>query len=145
MEPYEQSAELTIPKNQYILTHVGTRRLAFPSASVSGILLVERSHVLALPFYQKALLGIVHHQGQLVALVALQQVLEGSSGQAREVFNAVQLSENTSAPGLGLVIDRLLGTCSDDQVSSDDDIEAFQPQFLEPTLWQPKRWINLAA
>lgn len=145
MEPYEQTAELTIPKNQYILTQVGTRRLAFPSTSVSGILLVERSHVLALPFYQKALLGIVHHQGQLVALVVLQQVLEGSAGQAREVFNAVQLSENTSAPGLGLVIDRLLGTCNEEQISSSDDVEAFQPQLLEPTLWQPKRWVDLAA
>ncbi|MEM9818953.1 MAG: chemotaxis protein CheW [Cyanobacteria bacterium P01_D01_bin.6] len=136
--------ELSLPKNQYILTQAGTRRIAFPTKSVVSILLVERSQVLALPFYHEALLGIVHHQGQMVPLVTLQHLLEGNPSQLREVFNAVQLSESTGLPGLGLVIDRLLGNCSEEQVSTDSTIEQFQPNLLDPKLWQPQRWVSLA-
>lgn len=132
-----------LPEQQYILTQVGDRRMAFPTDFVVGILLVERSHILPLPFYQDGLLGIVHHQGQLVTLVALQQLLEGKPSQSREVFNAVQLGDQAGVPDLALVIERLLGNCGQSQVSADNTIDVFQPQLLDSTLWQPQRWVSV--
>lgn len=130
-------------EDQYILTQVGNHRVAFAANWVGGILLSERSQVLVLPFYQEPILGIVHHQGQLVPLVMLQQLLDDTPVQMREVFNAIQLSERTDTPGLGLVIDRLLGNCSDEDVAADETIERFQPHLLEPDLWEPSRWAAL--
>lgn len=143
MEIENHSIESAPSDNQYILTQVGMRRIAFSAESVAGILLVERSQILALPFYQEMVVGIVHHQGELVTLMLLQQFLEDTPGQSREVFNAVQLSESTGTPGLGLIIDQLLGNCSEEQLTNDASISLFQPHLLNPELWQPKRWASL--
>ncbi|MGF1514712.1 MAG: chemotaxis protein CheW [Elainellaceae cyanobacterium] len=125
--------------NHYILTQVGDRQVAFSTSDVTGILLTERSQVLSLPFYDDVVLGIVHHQGQFVPLMMLSRLLDGKPGQMREVFNAIQLSESSGTPGLGLIIDQLLGHCSEEAFAADDAIEHFQPQMLDPDLWQPQR------
>lgn len=143
MELDSHSIELAPSENQYILTQVGTHRVAFPAEAVAGILLVERSQILALPFYHEVVLGIAHHQGQIVTLMMFQQLLDGSPGQSREVFNAVQLSEQTGTPSLGLIIDQLLGNCTEEQVSTDATIRLFQPDMLDPDLWKPQRWVSL--
>ncbi|MDB9525281.1 chemotaxis protein CheW [Oscillatoria sp. CS-180] len=145
MDFNNDSLELTSSETQYILTQVGMRRVAFPAESVAGILLAERSHILSLPFYHEAILGVVHHQGQLVALMMLQQLLEDGLGTSREVFNAVQLTASVGAPGLGLIVDQLLGNCSEEQLSNDGTITLFKSDTLPPELWQPKRWIPLAS
>ena len=145
MELDTLSVDSTAQEKQYILTQVGSRRVAFAATAVAGILLSERSQVLTLPFYQEPMLGIVHHQGQLVALVMLQQLLDGKPGPLREVFNAIQLSEQTDMPGLGLVIDQLLGNCTEEDVATEATIERFQPHLLQPNLWQPQRWVSLTT
>lgn len=145
MELNTLSIESASLEDQYILTEVGERRVAFPAASVAGILLVERSRVLALPFYQDVVLGIVHHQGQLVPLVALQQLLSEHRSSLREVFNAIQLSEQSDAPGLGLIVDRLLGNCTAEALANNTAIEPFCPDQFESSLWQPQRWMSLSA
>jgi chemotaxis protein histidine kinase CheA len=136
---------LTAPLNQYILTQVGHHRLAFRDRGIAGMLLVERSQVLALPFYPPEIVGVVHHQGQLVPLVDLQQLLDGTPGQLREVFHAVQLNEASHVGGLGLVVDRVLGNWSEAQVATDSTIEQFQPHRLKADLWQPQRWGTLTV
>ena len=136
------SIEPVVLENQYILTQVGMQRIAFPAMSVAGILLIERSRILTLPFYDEVILGIAHHQGQLVTLVTFQQLLEGTPSHSREVFNAIQLGNQSGAPSLGLIVDRLLGNCGEEQVSTSDDIERFQPDLLKPELWQPQRWVS---
>ncbi|MGF1524770.1 MAG: chemotaxis protein CheW [Leptolyngbyaceae cyanobacterium] len=145
MELDPLSADLAAQENQHILAQVGSRQIAFPADMVAGIVLSERSRVLALPFYRDTVLGIVHYQGQFVTLVMFQQLLEGQPGQLREVFNAIQLSEQTEMPGVGLVIDRLLGNCTETEVSTNDAIERFQPQMLGAELWQPRRWAAVTA
>ena len=142
MELDTLSADSIAQENQYILTQVGNRQVAFLTDMVAGIVLSERSQVLALPFYQDIVLGIVHYQGQFVTLVMLQQLLEGQPGQLREVFNAIQLSDRTGSPGVGLVIDRLLGNCTESEIAADTAIEQFQPQMLNADLWQPQRWVT---
>lgn len=143
MELENQFAESTSVGGQYILTQVGMGQVAFPADFVAGILRVERSQILMLPFYPDVVLGIVHHQGQLVTLATLQHLLEGTPAQSREVFNAVQLSEATRSPGLGLIIDKLLGNCTEDQVSNDSRVSLFQPEILDTALWEPRRWAAL--
>lgn len=129
----------------YILTQIGNRQVAFSTNDVTGILLTERSQVLSLPFYHDVILGIVHHQGQFVPLMMLGRLLDGKPGQLREVFNAIQLSESSGTPGLGLIIDQLLGHCSEETFASNDAIERFEPQMLAPDLWQPQRWTALSS
>lgn len=129
--------------NQFILAKVGRQRIAFPAEYVSGILLADKSHILSLPFYHESILGIVHYQGQLVALMMLQHLLEGSPAPSREAFNAVQLNESSGAAGLGLIVDQLLGNCGEEQLLSDDSISLFKTDILSANLWKPKRWISL--
>jgi chemotaxis signal transduction protein len=131
--------------HQYIVTQVGDRRLAFPNHFVDGLLLLERSQILALPFYHPAVAGLVHHQGKLIPIVALQQLLEKAPGQLPEVFKAVQLSEDTGMAGVGLVIDQMQGEVTSEQLSSDSTIEPFQTELVPSDLWQPQRWGVLTA
>ncbi|MEO0409120.1 MAG: chemotaxis protein CheW [Cyanobacteria bacterium P01_A01_bin.135] len=126
------------PPKQYILSRVGSQCVAFDERAVSSILLIERSQVLALPFYDDVISGIVHHQGQIITLVALGHLLENMPGQIREVFNAVQLGESTGLAGLALIVDQLMGQCGADQMAANQATE-FQPQDLGPALWQPRR------
>lgn len=136
---------LALPDSSYFLTQVGSRRLAFPATEIAEVILVDRSQVLSLPFYQPGLLGVVHIQGQLVPLVTLQVLLEGASGVTREVFNAVQLNASSQLAGVALVIDQLVGNCTADQLAQDSTIEPFNPEIVPADLWQPRRWIPLAA
>ncbi|MGB3312561.1 MAG: chemotaxis protein CheW [Nodosilinea sp.] len=131
--------------SSYFLTQVGSRRLAFPAANIAEVILVDRSQVLSLPFYQPGFLGIVHIQGQLVPLVALQFLLEGASGVTREVFNAVQLNASSPLAGIALAIDQLVGNCTADQLAQDSTIQPFNSELVPADLWQPRRWIPLAA
>lgn len=124
---------------QFILVQVGDRRLAFAPESVGEIMLLERSQVLPLPFYPAVVMGIVHHQGQLVPLVNLRRLFQETNISSKEVFNAVQFK---SPEGwVGLVVDRLIGSCSQSQLEHDDSIEAFPTETLTPELWQPQRWV----
>lgn len=131
-------------EQQFILAQVGARQLAFPADWVAAVLLVERSQVLSLPFYPSVLMGLVHAQGQMVPLVSLQQLLEDKTGLSKEVFNAIQLNAAAGElAGLGLVVDRILGNRTEAQVVRDATLEPFQPDWLEPALWRPQRWLPL--
>ncbi|WOD39648.1 chemotaxis protein CheW [Nodosilinea sp. E11] len=136
---------LALPDSTYFLTQVGSRQLAFPATEIAEVMLVERSQILSLPFYQPGLLGVVHVQGQLVPLVTLQLLLEGVSGVTREVFNAVQLNTSSPLAGIALVIDQLVGNCTAEQLAQDSTIEPFNPDIVPAELWQPRRWIPLAV
>src|SRR5689334_20224029 len=59
-------------QSRYIVTQVGPQKIGFPSQWVAEIMLVERSQILKLPFYNSRLLGVVHHQGSIIPLVTLQ-------------------------------------------------------------------------
>lgn len=130
----------SIPETSYFLTQVGSRRFAFPADEVSEVMLVERSKVLRLPFYPPALVGVVHSQGQLVPLVAMQTLLDQTGSATKEVFNAVQLNDRSPAAGVALIVDQLMGTCTAEQLQQDASIELFHPEVLRPDVWQPRRW-----
>lgn len=142
-------------QERYILTQVGQQQLAFPSQWVAEILLIERSQILALPFYDPALLGVVHHHGRIVPLVAIQPLLEGVVRSMRETVSVVQLGHEVGPlAGIGIVVDQALENRSHDQMptalvdadastpsSTKTALHLFQPQLLSDRLWQPQRWL----
>lgn len=137
MQPDTSTLTSTLKEKLYILSQVGNRRVAFADHLISGILLIERSQILPLPFYDEMISGIVHHQGQLLTLVALRHLVQEPLSPMREVFNAVQLSD-AAGPGLALIVDHLLGQCDKTQLEA-EEVTEFTPQILAPTLWQPRR------
>jgi chemotaxis signal transduction protein len=141
-------------QSRYILTQVGPQKIGFPSQWVAEIMLVERSQILKLPFYNSMLLGVVHHQGSIIPLVTLQ--LSNSVSQSRvnqpfrtqETLTAIRLNPSVSAlPGVGLIVDRVIGSISHEQLLANEQkakgtsypqIEVFQPESIPPSIWQPQ-------
>lgn len=157
--PPSPSSPPPASSDRYILTHIGTHQLVFPAHWVAEILLVDRSQILVLPFYDPMLLGMVHHQGRMIPLVAIGQILGEAPALPRETLSVVQLNDAADRlAGVGVVVDR----ASDNrlrehfppalfQPSSTDDapehlslqpesIQLFHPGLLNDRLWQPQRW-----
>ena len=141
-------------EQRFILTQIDRFTLVFPSTIVAEILIVERSHLLILPFYNSAILGTIYHDAQIVLLVSLHQILEIPTNVMGERLTTVSLSHTAGELAkVGLVIDRTLGMRSleelppdlfnvglPDSKSSDPNMRLFQPQMLPNQLWQPQRW-----
>lgn len=144
--------------DRYILTHVGQQQLLFPSEWVAEILLVDRSQILVLPFYDPSFLGIVHYPGQMILLVAIGQILAEATVM-RETLSVVQLSAAADRlAGVGIVVDRasdhqlrdqispalfdpdLATAAPDDQSRQPQPVQIFHPGLLPDRLWQPQRW-----
>jgi chemotaxis signal transduction protein len=129
-------------ESRYILTQVGAQKIGFPSHWVAEIILIERSQILNLPFYDSRLLGVVHHQGNIIPLVTLQSTnLVSQRPKIQETLAAIHLTQSVGTlAGVGLIVDRVLGSISHQQLSaneSDLPIEVFQPERIPPSIWQP--------
>lgn len=137
-----------------ILTQIGEQKISFPSQWVAEIMLIERSQILNIPFYDSRLLGMVHHQGNIIPLVTLQ--LANPVSQERLIQRqriqdkliAIRLSSSVSElSGVGLIVDQVIGSISQEQLllnqqptteSSNDSIEMFQPERIPQVIWQPR-------
>jgi chemotaxis signal transduction protein len=132
-------------QDRYILTQVGQQQLAFLSSLVTEILVIERSHILTLPFYDPAILGLVHQRGSIIPLINLHSLRTAKGNHVapfhrRESLTAVRLNSLASTLGdIGIVIDQVLNSISSDQLSIDSSIDLFQPEEIPPSLWQPIR------
>lgn len=129
-------------ESRYIVTQVGTQKIGFPSQWVAEIILIERSQILGLPFYDSRLLGLVHHQGNIIPLVTLQSSnLVSQRQKIQETLAAIHLSQSIGTlSGVGLIVDRVIGSISHEQLStneSDLPIDVFQPEMISPSIWQP--------
>lgn len=155
MDTEASSSSLASLQDRYILTQVGHQRLAFPSQWVAEILLIERWQILNLPFYAPMILGVVHHQGRIVPLLAIQHLFAGNPGTIRETVSVVQLSrEAGNLAGIGIVVDRALENRSRDQLPdglfhhepfttlppAEKTTRLFSPEILDDRLWHPQRW-----
>jgi chemotaxis signal transduction protein len=144
--------------DRYILAQVDKQEIAIPSPWVFDILTTRRSHLLTLPFYSPMLLGIVAHRGSIVPLVAVRSLLaeiRPSTGSvpdraASDTFTAIRLSQTVGElAGLGLVVDRILGSQPRQSISSSSPGSSeqqpstkryvFQPYDIPPHLWEPLR------
>ena len=134
--------------DRYILTAVGEQQLAFRSQWVDEIILVERSRVLALPFYGPMILGVVHHQSHIVPLISSHVALPEKPTQTvheslmKETLSVIRLGSSVGEhAGVGLVVGRVIGSVSEEQISTSKSIiRRFDLQDVPNRVWQPQRW-----
>jgi chemotaxis signal transduction protein len=139
--------------SRYVLTSLGTLSLVCPDLFVAEIMIVDRSEILLMPFFDSAILGLVHQQGVIVPLVSLKQALLGSRVLVPEKITVVRLSDELEAiAGAGLVVDRVIGSISADQFQNMQLGASNQTEYIRleslftllPSLglsaWEPYRW-----
>lgn len=117
--------------------------------------MIERAQILALPFYNPAILGVIHQQGQIMPLISLRQIVGVTAMLSTESLTVIHLGDAAGdLAGIGLVVDRTLGMRSLDQLppdlfstgrladttNSEQKMRLFRPEIFESRLWQPHRW-----
>lgn len=138
-------------KERYILTQVGAWVLVFPARWVAEIFRVQRSRILDLPFYQSPLVGVTHHNSQIIPLASAHQVLQTKENTLRETVTVLQLSHETEKlANMGIMIDKAIGSASEEQLApsvlstqvlhpQDTDSQVlFQPAWFPSDAWHPQ-------
>jgi CheW-like domain len=138
--------------DRFLLAQVQTLTLVIPALWVVEIFRVERSQILALPFYSPLLIGITHHGGRVLPLLSSSTLLNAPSTSLRENTMVVKLGDAAgSLAQVGIVIDRPLGSqtraeipsavFADEAQSPNDSIVLLRPERVSADLWQPLCWI----
>jgi hypothetical protein len=138
--------------DRFLLAQVQTLTLVIPALWVVEIFRVERSQILALPFYSPLLIGITHHGGRVLPLLSSATLLNAPSTSLRENTMVVKLGDAAgSLAQVGIVIDRPLGSQSRAEIPSavfidapqspHDSIVLLRPERVSADLWQPLCWI----
>jgi chemotaxis signal transduction protein len=135
-----------------IITRTADLTLAFPTAWVSEIFQADRKQVLPMPFYSALVLGVLHHNSQVVPLIVGDRLFGNLSAPLKETLTIIQLSRAAGAlAGIGIVVEQLLGsnqtheidaarsTNSTATVTTDQTI-VFNAALIPEILWQPQRW-----
>lgn len=127
-------------QKRYILSRVGNQQLAFPAQWVAEIILIERAQILNLPFYNRILLGVIHHQGNIVPLISSHILLsEKLSLDVRfrgtqEKLTVICLSQVVNnLAGVGVVVEQVVGSFVTEK-SPEQHI--FQLSDLPTHIWQ---------
>jgi chemotaxis signal transduction protein len=132
METQTQSLSL---RDRYLIAQVGRQKLAFPAYWVKDILIVERSQLLALPFYDPILLGVIYHQNQIVPLVSAKKIL-AEDNLWQQTLTAVRLGEMAgNLNGVGVVVNRMTGSLTEAELSHE---RRFEVADLDDRIWQPR-------
>jgi chemotaxis signal transduction protein len=140
-----EAALLPVPSLQSrpILTQVGQQQLAFPSHWVAEILLVERSKILSLPFYDPMLLGLIYRQGQVIPLISAHVLLSEALDQDKrframqETLTVIHLGQTThQLAGIGIVVEEIVNNPTAQLLSKQ---RVFQLSDVPSHIWQPHR------
>jgi CheW-like domain len=145
-----------IATERFLLAQIEQLTLIVSSGLVAEILLIERSRILPLPFYNPVILGCLHHAGKIVPLVATDRQLSiRRTSSTQEILTVVRLSESAEhLAGVGLIVDKVLGSQSGDRLpaeifdsdvyfpatESDAPMKLFSPQLLNSEIFVPQRW-----
>jgi chemotaxis protein histidine kinase CheA len=142
----------TATNTRLILTRVADQTLAFPSTWVSEIFQTDRKQVLPMPFYGPLMLGMLHHNSQVVPLILGDRLLGNPSATVKEVLTVIQLSRTVNElVGVGIVVEQILGSTQVDEIEFVRSINAtatdakgqtiiFNTDLIPEALWQPQRW-----
>jgi CheW-like domain len=146
----------TLETQRFLLAQIEQLTLVLSSGLVAEILLIERSQILPLPFYNSVILGCLHHTGQIVPLLATDRQLGiRTTSPTREILTVVRLSESAEhLAGIGLLVDKVLGSQSGDRLPAeifDSDVyfpatekdapmKLFLPQLVSSEIFVPVRW-----
>jgi chemotaxis signal transduction protein len=140
-------ASQTLLADRFISTAIDRRTLVFPAVWVAEILRIDRAQILDLPFYDPVLMGIIHHNGAIVPLVAGTRLLNIEQFGARERAVVVKLNEAAgSLANIGIVVDRAIGTSNRADLppdlftatATDGMMLMMRPDLIPPGLWQPR-------
>ncbi|QYO62213.1 chemotaxis protein CheW [Leptolyngbya sp. 7M] len=131
--------------NRYFLTYVGEQRLAVPTKWVAEIILVERSQILSLPFYDSLLLGLIYHQGVIVPLITAHLLLSRQLNSdiplrvLKEKLSVIRLSQSAEhLSGVGIVVDRVVAQIDDHSIAAvPSQTSIFQLTDVPTQVWQP--------
>jgi chemotaxis signal transduction protein len=142
----------TLPSySRYVLAGLGNLSLVFPDVYVAEIMIVDRSELLPIPFFNPSVLGLVQQQGVIVPLVSLKRALLGTKILVPEKITVVRLSDEfEEISGAGLVVDRVISSISSlqyGQLMSGESpalaeymrLESLLP-YLGELVWKPQRW-----
>lgn len=135
-----------------ILTRVADITLAFPAAWISEIFQADRKQVLPMPFYGALVLGVLHHNSQVVPLLLGDRLLGNPATSLKETLTVIQLSRTArELAGIGIIVEQLLGSNQASEVASDrlpngsatpskGQTLLFNADLIPEALWQPQRW-----
>lgn len=123
-------------KDRYLIALVKEQKIAFSATLVREILLLGRSQVLQLPFYDRSLIGVVHHQNQIIPLVSGRSIfLEETNKFSQTTFTTVRLNElGQQLTGVGVVVDRMVESISRSELTQE---HLFQLTDIPQHIWQP--------
>ncbi len=119
-----KSHQLLAPSNRYILAKAGDRTVTFPDVLISEIIMVNRNAILALPFYEAAIIGVIHHQANIMPLLLLRLLVGEQRALITESLTVVRLSKAANElnqqpmSGVGIVVDRVIGSLTPEEYQS---------------------------
>ena len=113
--------QLLAPSKRYIVAKVGDRSITFPDILVSEIMIINRNAIVALPFYETAIIGVMHHQANVMPLLLLRLLMGEQRTLITEFLTVVRLSKltdnlgNKNLGGVGVIVDRVIGSLTIDE------------------------------
>ena len=134
----DRTSSSLILEGRYLIASLETESLAFPAYLVQNILIVERSQILVLPFYDSACLGVIHYQNQIVPLISTKQILGiAENTLLHSTLTAVRLNDSAEhLAGVALVVDRMDKSLTAEELSQE---HKFQLTDIPDRIWQPQR------
>ncbi|GBO53366.1 hypothetical protein APA_1273 [Pseudanabaena sp. lw0831] len=129
--------QLVAPSNRYIVAKVGNRSVTFPDILVSEIIIIDRNAIVALPFYETAIIGVTHHQANIMPLLLLRLLMGEQRTLITESLMVVRLSKiaddlgNKNLGGVGVIVDRVIGSLTIDEYQ---EINLYSSDLAQPTL-----------
>jgi chemotaxis signal transduction protein len=100
---------------------VGDRSVTFPDTLVSEIMIIDRNAIVALPFYETAIIGVTHHQANVMPLLLLRLLMGEQRTLITESLTVVRLSKLANdfgyknLGGVGVIVDRVIGSLTIDE------------------------------
>ncbi len=124
-------------EERYLVALVENKKVAFSAHWVHEILVFQRSKILKLPFYDQCLLGVIHHQNQIVPLVSGRTIfLEKTQKITQVTLTAVRLNQlGQNLAGVGVVVDRMVGNLSAKELTQE---QLFELTDIPQQIWQPQ-------
>lgn len=132
-----------VPSNRYIVTKIGDRSVTFPDVLVSEILILERNAILALPFYETAIIGVTYHQANVIPLLLLRLLMGEQRTLITESLTVVKLSKiaddlgNKNLGGVGVIVNRVIGSLTIDEYQALNLYPSEVAQLAFPTTSEP--------
>jgi chemotaxis signal transduction protein len=141
---------LPVGAESYLLTEVGAQTLAFETAWIAEILVVERTQILKIPFYTPAVIGLFHHQSKIVPLISAHQILalkfsQASNHSSASLYGSLSVvcfnSKVAPLAGISIAVDRVLNSCSPQAIAESasepqvSPIQVFQADMIPESVW----------